>query len=203
MRSILQFPARLVFGLLGILSAPPALAQRVVPSTPIDSGKMVFVVPRRDAPLSPAPAARMPVERFPGLLVGYRADSIVLRSWNWRGRDGSPPPARPCPTCDETLAIPAHAVDHLEVPGHDVTRQRVESGTEGAFWATILGAVVGAVLGGGDAALLGAGVGAVVGFVGGALSPDPNHGTCLYRVTLRVVPNAGAREPHRVLRGCR
>jgi hypothetical protein len=193
MRPILLFPARLLLGLLGILAAPPALAQRVVPSTPIDSGKMVFVVPRRDAPLSPALAVRMPAERFAALLVGYRADSIVLRSWNWRGPDGSAP-AR-CRTCDETLAIPADAVEHLEVPGHDVTVQRVQSGTEGAFWATILGSVVGALLGGGDAALLGAGVGAVAGFVGGALSPDPNHGTRLYRVTLRVVPDADAREP--------
>lgn len=196
MRPVLHSPTRLPLGLLGLLgalAATPAYAQRVVPSAPIDSTKQILVVPRRDAALPPALSARIPTKPFRARLVGYRADSVVLRSFHWRGSDC--PVTLGCPAGEDTLAIPVHAIDHLGVPYHSALAQRIESGGDGAFWTTILGAVVGSLLGGGDAALLGAGAGAVVGFVGGAMSPDPNHGGRDRRVTLRVVPDTGAREP--------
>lgn len=194
-------PLRSVTLLLGVLAAAPAGAQRVVPSAAVDSTETLFVVLRPGAVLPPTLAERVPASRFLAVVVGYRADSVLLRSFHWRSVGAPAAPGR-APGEDnrmrgagapETLAIPALAIDHLEVRRQSALAQRFDSGSEGAFWAAIVGAAIGGLLDG--EALRGAGIGAAIGFVGGAASPDRNHGVRWQRVTLRVVPEPGAREP--------
>lgn len=165
-------------------------AQRVVPSAswhPAPTDRPVRIQLRPDAVVPPA----VPRLASHGLLFervrGFRADSLVVEVPGASTDSAGAPSARDV----DYVTIPAADVAIVEVARYSRLRAGLESGGDAAFYAGLLGAAVGSLVGGGDrggGALRGAGIGVLVGLIGGAASPDPNHGYRSQRLTLRVEP---------------